>query len=129
MKQNGELEKQNVVVDGEIEIDGGNPQVIVCYLETWFDVDKKFHLNINDEEGTWLNMYALYNPFEDSLRLQCCISRRDSESEFSYEPTNAESRFIKDMVGAKLREKYNQTPQEFCQEFLDEEQEIGGLRQ
>lgn len=92
-------------------------QEITCYIETWFDVDEKFGLHINDEDGIWLNLYGKYNPFADSLRLECEISRDDGSSHFDYEPTKAESQLIKEMITQKIREEYGQTPQEFCEEF------------
>ncbi len=125
MKESGEFEKHNLEVDREIEVDDDNPQLIVAYLATWFDVDKKFHLHINDEEDTWLNMYALYNPYENSLRLNCIISRKDKEDFFSYEPTEGECKLIKDMVSEKLLEGHNQTPKEFCESYLDAGQKMG----
>ena len=36
---------------------------------------QKFGINTASEDGTWLNMYAKYNPFADTLRIECEISR------------------------------------------------------
>ena len=77
-------------------------------------MDQKFGTNIADEDGTWLNMYGKYNPFVDTLRIECEISRDNGSEYFDYEPTASESRLIKDMIAEKIREEYRQTPQEFC---------------
>lgn len=69
MKENNELERADIAVDRDMEVDCDIGQEITCYIETWFDVDKKFGLNIADEDGTWLNLYGKYNPFEDMLHL------------------------------------------------------------
>ena len=71
MKKNNELECHDICVDGEFEANMCDPHEIITYLEIYFDVDKKFDLNINDEDGTWLNMYAIFNPFEDTLKIKC----------------------------------------------------------
>ena len=92
-------------------------QEITIYIETWFDVDQKFGTNIADEDGTWLNMYGKYNPFVDTLCIECEISRDNGSEYFDYEQTSAETKLIKDMIAEKIREEYHQTPQEFCEEF------------
>ena len=114
-------------VDADMEVDCDIGHQITCYLETWFDVDKKFGINTASEDGTWLNMYAKYNPFADTLRIECEISRDNGSSYFDYEPTNAESQLIKDMIAEKLMQTHGQTPQEFCEDVGG--MEIGGMTQ
>ena len=127
MKENKELERNDIAIDRDMEVDYDIGQEIMVYIETWFDVDKKFGLNIADEDGTWLNMYRKYDPFEDSLRIECEISRDNGSEYFDYTPTDAESALIKDMIAEKIREQWNQTPQEFCENCCNEEQTMGGL--
>ena len=117
MKDNLELERNDIAIDSDMEVDGDIGQEITVYIETWFDVDKKFGVHTSADEGTWLNMYGKFNPFEDTLRIECEISRDDGSSYFDYEPTAGESQFIKDMITEKIRELYDQTPLEFCDEF------------
>ena len=61
MKENKELERNDIAIDRDMEVDYDIGQEIMVYIETWFDVDKKFGLNIADEDGTWLNMYGKYD--------------------------------------------------------------------
>ena len=117
MTENNEFEKADLVIDREMEVDCDIGQQITVYIETWFDADKKFGLNIADEDGTWLNLYGKYNPFEDTLRIECEISREDGSEYFDYEPTSAEAKLIKDLITEKIQKEYHQTPQEFCEEF------------
>ena len=56
MKENNELERRDLVIDSEMEVDCDIGQEITVYIETWFDVDKKFGTQIADEDGTWLNL-------------------------------------------------------------------------
>ena len=127
MKTSLEFEKKDLVVDREMEVDDDIGQEITAYLESWFDVDKKFGLNINDEDGTWLNMYAKYNPFEDNLRIECEISRENGSDYFEYEPTENESKLIKEMIAEKIMQEHGETPQEFCNRFTDYDQGMGGM--
>ena len=127
MKENKELERNDIAIDRDMEVDYDIGQEIMVYIETWFDVDKKFGLNIADEDGTWLNMYGKYDPFEDSLRIECEISCDNGSEYLDYTPTDAESALIKDMIAEKIREQWNQTPQEFCENCCNEEQTMGGL--
>lgn len=127
MKENLELERGDIVIDRDMDVDCDIGQEITVYIETWFDVDKKFGVHTSGDEGTWLNMYGKFNPFEDSLHIECEISRDDGSSYFDYEPTAAESQLIKDMITEKIKEEYGQTPQEFCEEIA-EGPVIGGIK-
>ena len=73
-----EFTRDMLAVDRDMEVDCDIGQEITAYIETWFDADKKFGIDTASEDGTWLNMYAKYNPFADTLRIECEISR-DSE--------------------------------------------------
>ena len=91
------------------------------------DVDEKFRTHINDEDGTWLNMYGKYNPFEDTLRIECEISRDNGSEYFDYEPTASEAQLMKDMIAEKIMALHAQTPQEFCNGACDDAPTMGGL--
>lgn len=124
MKENKELERADIAIDREMEVDCDIGQEITVYIETWFDVDKKFGLHTHDEDGTWLNLYGKYNPFADTLRLECEISRDDGSDYFDYEPTEEETKLIKDMIAEKIREQWDQTPQEFCKSAFRQDEEV-----
>ena len=82
-------------------------------------MDKKFGTQIGDEDGTWLNLYGKYNPFADTLRLECEISRNDGSENFDYMATASEAKLIKDMITEKISEQFGQTPEDFCQTFYE----------
>ena len=67
-------------------------------------------------DDVWLNMYGKYDPYADTLRIECEIDKSDSCVYFDYDPTDAEAQIIKDMITQKIREEHCQTPQEFCEE-------------
>ena len=116
MKRNGELETKDIRI-GDLETDGDEGKEIVAYIETWFDVDKKFCVDTASDDDTWLNMYARYDPFENTLCVECEISRADGGSYFDYVPTRNETELIKDMIAQKLQILYEQSPREFCEEY------------
>ena len=121
MKENNELTRGDIAIDSDMQIDDDVGQEILVYIETWFDVDKKFHVDTASDDSAWLNMYGRYNPFEDSLRIECEISRQDDSSYFDYKPTKAEAQLIKNLITEKIREVYNQTPKEFMEDDCDNE--------
>lgn len=127
MKENNEFEKDDLRVDADMAVDCDIGQEITVYFETWFDVDKKFGTNTHLSDAEWLNTYGKYNPFEDTLRIECEISRDEHISYFDYEPTASESQLMKDMIAEKIMEMHGQTPQEFCNDFYDYKPEFGGL--
>lgn len=128
MKENKELERSDLVIDRDMEVDCDIGQQITAYIETLFDVDEKFGISTNSENGTWLNMYAKFDPYADTLRIECVISSDDGDDSFDYEPTTAEAQLIKDMITEKIREIHDQTPQEFCEDFCGESLSMGGLQ-
>lgn len=124
MTENNELERKDIIVDRDMDVDCENVTEITAYLETWFDVDKKFGTNTKDNDDVWLNMYAKYNPFDDTLRIECEIDKPKGSEYFDYTPTEAEAKLIKDMIAEKIKAEYGQTPQEFCKDFQIDEQKM-----
>lgn len=127
MKENNELERADLAIDRDMEVDCDIGQEITVYIETWFDVDKKFGVQTADDDSTWLNLYGKYNPFEDTLRIECEISREDGSEYFDYQPTDSEAQLIKEMIAEKISKEYHQTPQEFCGDTQNETMTMGGL--
>ena len=130
MKHDLQLEKKDIAIDGDIQLSDDNLQEITAYIETWFDVDKKFMVDTTDD-GTWVNMYGKYNPFIDSLEIECVISSDNDSQCFKYSPTRQESDLIKQMITDKIKQVYGQTPQEFCLDAQEQSQQeeitMGGM--
>lgn len=124
---NNQLESDDIRVDYEMDVDCDIGQEITFYIETWFDVDSKFHVNTDDDD-IWLNMYAKYNPFEDTLRVECEIDNGTDIQHFEYVPTRAEAQLLKDKITEKITEVYEMTPQELCDQFAEDSSlTIGGI--
>lgn len=79
-----ELTRDMLAVDRDMEVDCDIGHQITCYLETWFDVDKKFGTNTAADDDKWLNLYAKYDPFADTLRLEFTVTTADSCEEGEY---------------------------------------------
>lgn len=124
MTEKNEFERKDIIVDRDMDVDCENAAEITAYLETWFDVDKKFGTNTKDDDDVWLNMYAKYNPFDDTLRIECEIDKPKGSEYFDYTPTEAEEKLIKDMIAEKIKSEYGQTPQDFCKDFQIDEQKM-----
>lgn len=128
MKENLELERDDIYVDRDIHLDDDNKQQIVAYLETLFDANKKFGLQLDSEAGEWVNMYGIYNPYSDFLSVECVISTDDNNESFTYTPTETEAALIKDMIMQKIKDEYGQTPCEFCEDVCQgNDLTIGGI--
>ncbi len=124
MKENNELERSDLVVDRDIQIDDNDPYKIVVYLETWFDCDKKFGTDTADFDDKWLNLYAMYNPIEDTLEMEYTVSTDDSSETIAYTPSESEAILIKAMITEKIKEEHGQTPKAFCEEVLMQDEEV-----
>ena len=124
---NNQLESDDIRVDYEMDVDCDIGQEITCYIEIWFDVDSKFHINTDDDD-IWLNMYAKYNPFEDTLRVECEIDNGTDSQHFECVPTRAEAQLLKDKITEKIAEVYEMAPQELCDQFAEDSSlTIGGI--
>ena len=122
MKKDKEFEREDLAVDRDIQLDSDNKQQIVAYLETLFDVNEKFNLQLDSEAGEWVNMYGIYNPLSDFLTVECVISKDNSSESFFYTPTTAESALIKELIAEKIKEEFGQTPTEFVCDLAHQEE-------
>ena len=50
------------------DLEMGLDEKITAYIETWFDVDKRFG-TATDNSDDYINMYAEYDPTNENLKL------------------------------------------------------------
>lgn len=114
LRKTSELTREDIRIDPDIQVDDTG-RIIIVYIETWFDVDQKFGTNTEDDD-TWLNMYGFYNPYEETLRIECVVNSADREERcFGYTPTESEASLIKSLIEDKIQKCYHQTPKEYCE--------------
>lgn len=53
MKENNELTRDNIAIDHDMEVDCDEGREIAVYIETWFDVDRKFHIDTASDDDTF----------------------------------------------------------------------------
>lgn len=120
-----EMQREDLRIDDDLQVSDDGCSVMV-YLETWFDAEKKFQEDLSADD-IWLNLYATYNPFTDTLKMGYIVETDTLYRSNDYQPTENESELVKGMIAEKIQELYHQTPQEFC---LDADQDntiqIGG---
>ena len=113
--RNGILERTDIAIDPDIFVSFDGTE-IEAYVETWFDVDARFGTNTRGLDDTWLNLYATFNPFEDTLRMEYVVNGPDKIEGHEFIPSSKEVTLIKAMIAEKIRELYGLTPKEFCME-------------
>ena len=94
------LEESDMLLrdDFELEFD---KQRILFPIECWFDVDKKFGLNTQGNDGLWVNLYGEYNPCANEVKISYVINADDGTFEREYIPTDTERElFVKLMEQA-----------------------------
>ena len=94
------LEESDILLrdDFELEFD---KQRILFPIECWFDVDKKFGLNTQGNDGLWVNLYGEYNPCANEVKISYVINADDGTFEREYIPTDTERElFVKLMEQA-----------------------------
>ena len=117
MKDNLEFERGNLRVDKDIQLDPDNSFHLRVYLETRFDVIKKFDLIPWENDEKSVDLYAIYNPTTDYLICEYVIKDNDGETYELYDPTDYEAKLIKEMIAETIMEEYGQTPMEYVCEL------------
>ncbi len=127
MKDNNELERDDIVVDPDLLIDDNNENVVNAYLETWFDVDKKFNIDTASDDDKWANMYADFNTATGELKISIHVSDNKDTEVIEYTPTDAERKLIIAMMEEKCENIYGCSLKELCSNEIDNSMEFGGM--
>lgn len=88
-------------IDPEYYNDGIN-----FYLETWFDVDKYFGTETEDDENVWINFYVTWNPDTDTYKASYTIVSPDEDKEFSWELIDEDIKAIKSAIEDYAKEEF-----------------------
>lgn len=107
-----ELTREMLNIDSDFEIDD-DQRIITAYIETWFDVDKKFGTDTNGDDNAWVNLYADYNVDTDELTCTYIVSRPDSCMDYEYMPTEKEAELIKEMMQDACQQHHGCTLKEY----------------
>lgn len=126
MKENNELEKEDLRVDANMDVDY-ETGTITAYIEAWFDVDKKFGTHVLGDDDMWLNLYADYSPSNGSLKMFYQVETDKNSEFFDYEPTAGETQLVKDLIAERIMETHSQTPEGFCKDFSEDALTMGGI--
>lgn len=79
---------------------------ISFYLETWFDVDKYFGTETEDDEDVWINFYVFWNPDTDKYKALYTINSPDGNEEFAWDLTDEDIKVIKSAIEDYAKEEY-----------------------
>ena len=52
MRENNVLTRDDIAIDHDMQIDSDEGREIIAYVETWFDVDRKFHIDTASDDDT-----------------------------------------------------------------------------
>jgi len=112
-----EFQKEHLRIDPDMEIDCDIGRVVTAYVETWFDVDKKFGTQTRDDEDAWVNFYAKYNTESGDLITEYEISRAEGSEYHEYVPTENEKQLIINMMEECCRHHHDCSLKEYCEPF------------
>ena len=108
-----EITRDMIRIDDDFSVDD-DQKIVTAYLETWFDVDKKFGTDVNDDDNAWVNFYADYNVETDNLTCFYLISHPNSCTDHEYKPTVAEAKIIKEMMQETCMKYHGCTLKEYA---------------
>lgn len=91
-----EMTKLNTSVTDPQFNDGATE--VEMLMECWFDWDAKFGTHTADDEDTWLNIYAAYNPTAQTVRVYYIVDDNEKNEQFSYTPTATEKKLLIELI-------------------------------
>lgn len=110
------------IVIGDIEVND-NCTGVSSYIETHFDVDKKFGTNVNDDCDSWVNFYAEYFPESNELKCEYFVDTPYDNKCYSYIPTQTEKELIVSLMEEYCRKEENMSIDKFI-ESINQEMEM-----
>lgn len=125
MKENNELERSDIKIGSDLDVDTEN-STITAYIETWFDVDRKFGTHTAERDDEWVNLYAAYRPESGDLRMYYQVDRDDSSEFFEYAPTEGEKELVIAMM-EELCQKEDGCSMKELYEKYDSDMTMGGM--
>lgn len=119
-----ELTKDDIEIDPALYPDCDNFIVALIFIP---DKYERFGIDPNQVKEELISFYASYNPASDELitEYHLNVSNPPGGEWHPYIATEKEQQIIKEMITETIREEYNLTPQEFYDNFYDEEQTMG----
>ncbi len=117
MKDNYEWEKEDLLIPYYMEVDSDIGQEITAYIGAWQDMGEKFGIKTGKDIGVTLHLYAKYNPFADTLRIEGEIDTDDNKPNktFDYDAPECELKLVKMLIIEEIKDAYRMTPEEFCE--------------
>ncbi len=117
MKDNYEWEQGDLLIPYYMEVDSDAGREITAYIGAWEDMSGKFGVKADRENGVSLHLYAKYNPYEDTLRIEGEIDAEDGRpgKTFDYDAPDCELKLVKMLVIEAIKDNYRMTPEEFCE--------------
>lgn len=112
-----EITYKDIRIDPDFELLSENRSCYIsAYIETWFDVDAKFGTQTRDRDDAWVNLYAIYNPVNRTLRLEYFVDTDETVlGPYDYKPTESEKAVFIEMIERKCKETEGCS----CKELLD----------
>ena len=102
------------IVIGDMEINDDCTGVS-SYIETYFDVGKKFGTDINDDCDSWVNFYAEYFPESNELKCEYFVDTPYDCKCYSYIPTENEKTLMIFLMEEYCQKEENMSINEFIQ--------------
>ena len=91
-------------------------QGILAFFECWFDVNKKFGLNIPEGSNAFIDMYGMYKPLDERIELTYLVNTEDGCVERPYIPTDEENRVFSELMEQAIKAEYS-NPKANCKEY------------
>ena len=105
------FEKKDMLIRENYDLDF-EEQNMLFPIETWFDVDKKFGVNTNGDEGSWVNLYATYNPCTGEIKIPYTVDTEDGTFGREYIPTDEERDLFRRLMEQSCEKRNKMTCRE-----------------
>lgn len=99
-----------------------NPELqsIFVPMETWFNADKKFGINVANDDNAWVDVFTDYNPATKELHMYYAIDTYKQVYEREYIMTDEERNMITNYIEQQCQKKYQMSCMEFyLREYIE----------
>ena len=117
-----DLTRNDIAIGPDVEVDT-ETGLVTAYVETWFDVDKKFGTHTKDDDNTLVNFYIYYCPQTGNLSTEYVVSRNLKDEVHSYIPTESEKKLFVEMMEETSQQAHGVSLEELVQKEVEEDLE------
>lgn len=125
MEEPFELQRHQIKIDRDLQIDDESGHSIIAYIETYFNVDKKFGTQTAEDDSAWINFYGKYDTETGKLTSFFFVETDSGTEYYDYYPTESEEKLIAEMMQEVSLREHGCSLEEWVHLLLEDDEMKG----